>query len=115
MGIEIGDWYSQEEWGAVGILQMRVNHPKCLIVEQGGRVGLVFPLWLPSSPPVVPPRPALLGEKVEPSSQQSVELVETSEEKGSVWTDCRSPLQWVETFFGVAQVPFSNKVVLVAH
>ena len=28
---------------------------------------------------------------------------------------CGLPLQWVETFFRVAQVPFPDKVVLVAH
>ena len=61
---------------------MTVNHAKRLIVEKGGGVGLVFPLWLPTSPPVKPTRPALFGEKVDPASQQSVELVETSEEKG---------------------------------
>ena len=63
---------------------MTINQPKRLIVEKRGGVRLVFPLWLPTSPPVISPRPALLGEKVEPASQQSVELMETSGEKGSV-------------------------------
>ena len=98
-------WYSQEEWGAVGILNMSVNHPKCLVVEKGGGVGLVFPLYLPTSPPVVPPRPALLGEEVDAPSQQSVELVETS---GDMEVCRRLPFQRVETFFGVAQVPFTH-------
>ena len=81
---EHGEGYSQEEWGALGILEMTVNHPKRLIVEKRGGVGLVLPLRLPTSPPVVPPRTALLCEKVESTSQQSVELVETSEERERV-------------------------------
>ena len=81
-GQEHGEENSQEEWGALGILQMTVNHPKRLFVEKRGGVSLVFPFWLPPSPPVIPPRAALLGEKVEPASQQSVELVETSGGKG---------------------------------
>ena len=84
-GLRTRAWrgYSQEEWGALGILEMTVNHPKRLIVKKRGGVGLVLPLRLPASPPVVSPRPALFGEKVDATSQQSVELVETSEVKGT--------------------------------
>ena len=109
-----GKGHSQEEWLAIGILQMAVDHPKRLIVDKLGGMGLVLPLWLPASPPVQPTRSALLGEKVDPASQQSVELVETSE-GGIPRVCCRLPLQWVETFFRVAQVPFPDKIVLVAH
>ena len=51
---EDGEGYSQEEWGALGILEMTVNHPKRLIVEKRGGVGLVLPLWLPVPPPIQP-------------------------------------------------------------
>ena len=67
-GQEHGEGFSQEEWGALGILEMTVNHTKRLIVKKRGGVGLVLPLRLPASPPVVPPRPALLRKKVEPTS-----------------------------------------------
>ena len=91
---------------------MTVNHPERLHVEKLCGVGLVFPLSLPTSPPVEPARPTLLGEKVDPTSQQTVELMETSGEKGVCG---RLPVQGVETFFRVAKVPFPHEVVLVAR